>query len=1445
MKTQLIRFGLVAAVCVFAACPPASVCGNGKVEGSEQCDDGNTASGDGCSQTCTSEGGTGGGRATGGGATGGGATGGGATGGGATGGGTTDDGGTTDGGPVDDGGVVDGGSSVCGNGVREGTELCDDGDTNELNGCTTACTFSVPSGYCGDGTTNGSEVCDDGNFVSGDGCESDCTASVTASAANVCGDGVRQGAELCDDGNLVGGDGCENDCTPSQIATVQCPAAALHPVSSACDVLPGAANAGTLIIGTVLQPGRVLKGGQVLVNSAGVITCAACDCLSGAAAKPTTLLCGANSVSPGLINSHDHLTFPGAPYVASNTVDGGAALLDGGVPERYEHRHDWRVGGAAHDGHTKVSNGGSGATAQNQWNELRQLMAGTTSISGSGGAFGFLRNLDGPDTSATANNQQGLGANTTGANYQTFPLGDSAGDELVGSCSYAKHPAAADIPAMAAYLPHVAEGIEPSARNEFFCMANLQAGGVNMFSPRTAMIHGVGLKPADIRFVAMNGSSLIWSPRSNVSLYGETAQVVTYARMGVNVGLGTDWVRSGSMNLLRELACVDYLNQNFIGHYFSDLSMWRMVTVDGARAQAVGARVGTLAAGQVADVAIFRASAVNPFRAVLSAKTGDVLLTMRGGKVLYGDASVVTGLGVASCEPIDLCGEQRTVCLAGEGTTYAAMKTANATTYPLFFCGQDPANEPVCSPARSAAWLFSGANPYNGVSTALDSDGDGIADAMDNCPKVFNPKRPMDFGRQADADGDGTGDACDVCPLDANATTCRAPSTTDLDGDGVANGSDLCPADPDPAQTDTDADGKGDACDPCPLAANPGTAACPPTPGTLVTIYDVKGLAGAYLGQKVQLKGALVTAVSAQGFFAQVHPSDMGYTGPEFSGVFVYYPGTLPRTDVQPGDRVNIPSAAAQDYQGQVQLSGLPVGSVVVTARGTPLPPFTVVTVTELANTARARALEGVLLQVSTTVQVADIAPVAGAGDTAPTNEFTVAETSGGSQLRINDYFYLVQPLPAVNDSFTLLRGVLQYRNANYKLEPRSVLDVGRPVALAALGPAGQFLRDGWVGPTFPQALSVRLNSLQTTDTQVLISAALDDGGVAPVTVDGGLLIVAGQLEAALQFAATGSGTIVVTATLPTDGGTASSVVRVLGAAAQPGSVALAPTSVSVPAGGAGQLTATLDLPAAAGGTTVALSAGLAADGGVVAQVPASVLVPANQVSVAVPVTAPLGVVGTSTVTASVGGSMATATVVVQSSQTASHVVISEVQVAGASAGDEFLELYNPTNAAVDLSNWKVEYKSATGATYLTTLTIPAGKSIAPHGFFLITSVATAYTGPTTGDVAHNTTLNFAAAAGHVRVGPAALGTSPTDPAAVDTVGYGPTANASEGGAAAPNPVAKSSIERKAYSSSTDVSMTTGGDVTEGNGQDSDNNAADFIVRTVSQPQNSASPTEP
>ena len=67
---------------------------------------------------------------------------------------------------------------------------------------------------------------------------------------------------------------------------------------------------------------------------------------------------------------------------------------------------------------------------------------------------------------------------------------------------------------------------------------------------------------------------------------------------------------------------------------------------------------------------------------------------------------------------------------------------------------------------------FNGLNSGETLLIPGDADGDGVPDALDNCPAVSNAD-------QDDFDGDLLGDACDPFPVD--------PRNGDLNGDGVTN----------------------------------------------------------------------------------------------------------------------------------------------------------------------------------------------------------------------------------------------------------------------------------------------------------------------------------------------------------------------------------------------------------------------------------------------------------------------------------------------------------------------------------------------------------------------------------------------------------------------------------------------------------------------------------
>ncbi|HYC00632.1 MAG TPA: amidohydrolase family protein [Candidatus Limnocylindrales bacterium] len=512
-----------------------------------------------------------------------------------------------------------------------------------------------------------------------------------------------------------------------------------EPPSGPCEVTAG--DDSTLLLGDVLAPLVVYRGGQVLVDATGLIACVGCDCADQAPGA-TRVSCPGAAISPALVNPHEHLGF------AHNSP-----AADTG--ERYEHRHDWRLG---LNGHTQISTPGGASINQIRWGELRHLLGGATSIvGGSNGAAGLLRNLD------SLTNQGGLEQDSV--EYDTFPLGDNSGPQVASGCD--GYPSIVDDASIAsedAYAAHVAEGIDAFAANEFSCLSTDEGSAEDVLEPQSAFIHALAVDADSAALMAAQGTALIWSPRSNIRLYGNTAQPQVMKRLGVQVALGTDWTPSGSMNMLRELRCAADYNDVYLDSYFSSRDLWEMATISAAAAAGVNDVVGSLRIGREADISIFSSDAGDGYDAVVDAEPKDVLLVLRSGTALYGDSSVVNALA-SGCDALDVCGQEKRVCMMSEtGMTLAQLSAAVGAIYPAFACGVPP-DEPTCTPSRSVS--VNGSSVYDGSTVLGDVDGDGISDGSDNCVQVFNPVMPVDDGVQRDADGDGEGDACDLCPLSA------------------------------------------------------------------------------------------------------------------------------------------------------------------------------------------------------------------------------------------------------------------------------------------------------------------------------------------------------------------------------------------------------------------------------------------------------------------------------------------------------------------------------------------------------------------------------------------------------------------------------------------------------------------------------------------------------
>lgn len=167
--------------------------------------------------------------------------------------------------------------------------------------------------------------------------------------------------------------------------------------------------------------------------------------------------------------------------------------------------------------------------------------------------------------------------------------------------------------------------------------------------------------------------------------------------------------------------------------------------------------------------------------------------------------------------------------------------------------------------------------------------------------------------------------------------------------------------------------------------------------------------------------------------------------------------------------------------------------------------------------------------------------------------------------------------------------------------------------------------------------------------------------------------------------------------------------------------------------------------------------------------------------------------------------------------------VVSQFQVGGATATDEFIEIHNTSSSAADLNGYRVVYRSAAGTNDVAMVEWATSTIVPSGGFYLIAT--STYTGATASNIIYNTaTVSMSATGGGIAIRNGALNTG----VIVDSVGYGTSTNAFIEGTATTAPALNAGQAR-----------------TQNGCQDTDNNSADFSTVTPSTPKNAASTPAP
>ncbi|KAI1497100.1 metal dependent amidohydrolase [Biscogniauxia marginata] len=469
--------------------------------------------------------------------------------------------------------------------------------------------------------------------------------------------------------------------------------------ASGCRVTRRGLSGDLIIRGTVLTSEAALSNTTVHVHTpSGKIAYVGNGCDSGLRAVDASVIeCGDSIISPGFINTHEHIEY--------STVN---PLPD--IGERVDHRHDWRVGARGRTLRPAPVNGSEiDATA---WGELRHIFSGTTSVVGGAMVTGLARNLD-----FISGLEDGLTA--PAAAWDVFPLDDSTGILRDGDCNYGSVPIDREMAGrFNRYIAHVGEGVDGEAANEFACLANMtfdtvpaaSGGGLStdIIAPNLALVHALGLTAANFDMIAARGAKIVWSPRSNVFLYGKTMNVSYLLEAGITVALGTDWLPSGSATMNREAVCGASVMKESYDMIVEPKTLWEMMTINAAMVAGFEDELGSLEVNKMADIVVFNSGnkagsdsheESGAFARAVFGVEEEIELVMRGGKILVASDGI-KDLTTETCETLTFGETNKTICISDElGSSFEEFEASLQGVYSARLPAIPP-HEPTCKPKR-------------------------------------------------------------------------------------------------------------------------------------------------------------------------------------------------------------------------------------------------------------------------------------------------------------------------------------------------------------------------------------------------------------------------------------------------------------------------------------------------------------------------------------------------------------------------------------------------------------------------------------------------------------------------------------------------------------------------------------------------------------------------
>lgn len=403
--------------------------------------------------------------------------------------------------------------------------------------------------------------------------------------------------------------------------------------------------------GTLVTPDVVIENGVLLLRD-GVIADAGANVSVPDGVK---VIDTKGFIYPGLIDLHNHLTWNVHPRWSAGTLT--------------KTRYEWQAMAAYAVGLAGPQNKvrGQAPCDVERFAEVKALVWGATSSVGSlyePCTRGLVRNLD------YYSGLFGTEVNKEPLQYRIFPLELQEKDE-----KSVRDALAADQPVIA----HLSEGIDANAAREY-----RMARAHGFLTKGFIIIHGVPLLEKDFEELGRNGVGFVWSPRTNIELYGKTADIAA-AKKYVTTAIAPDWSPSGSNGMIEELRYAAIWNDQQFPKPLTPKELVQMATTNPARLARIDAKVGRLEKGLRADyVVVARREKRDAYTSLIYAGHEDVLLVAVDGRPLYGESTMMKSVNPsAPLETISVCGVQKAVDMSdsdgGKGVSFAeTMKNLRA-----------------------------------------------------------------------------------------------------------------------------------------------------------------------------------------------------------------------------------------------------------------------------------------------------------------------------------------------------------------------------------------------------------------------------------------------------------------------------------------------------------------------------------------------------------------------------------------------------------------------------------------------------------------------------------------------------------------------------------------------------------------------------------------------